>query len=77
MVDWITLLKFFITLLMDQNEKDKLSLTADERYWLERSPRRRKWDEWGSPVGLSLGWAIFIVSTGLFLYLLRLAGLLS
>ncbi|TSC59689.1 MAG: Uncharacterized protein LiPW15_709 [Parcubacteria group bacterium LiPW_15] len=62
---------------MDKNEDDKLTLTADERYWLERSPRRRKWDEWGSPVGLSLGWAIFIVSIGFFLYLLHLAGLLG
>lgn len=62
---------------MDQKENDKLSLTADERYWLERKSRRQKWDEWGSPIGLSLGFAIFIVSIGLFLYLLRLAGLLS
>lgn len=61
---------------MDQNKEDKLTLTADERYWLERKAPRQRWDEWGSPVGLSLGWAIFIVSTGLFLYLLRLAGFL-
>jgi|GEM_PF-2289455 len=66
-----------ITLLMNQKEDDKLSLTADERYWLDRKYPRRKWDEWGSPVGLSLGWAIFIVSTGFFLYLLHLAGLLQ
>jgi len=62
---------------MDKNEDDKLSLTADQRYWLERKSRRSRWDEWGSPVGLSLGWAIFIVSNGLFLYLLHLAGLLD
>jgi hypothetical protein len=62
---------------MDKNEDDKLSLSADERYWLERKHPRRRWDEWGSPVGLALGWAIFLVSTGFFLYLLHLAGLLS
>jgi len=62
---------------MDKNEDDKLSLSADTRYWLERKSPRRRWDEWGSPVGLALGWAIFLVSTGLFLYLLRLAGLLG
>ena len=61
---------------MDKNEDSKLSLTADERYWLERRLPRRRWDEWGSPVGLDIGWAILLVSTGLFLYLLRLAGLL-
>lgn len=47
---------------------------SDPRYWARR---RSKWDEWGSPVGLSLGWAIFIVSSGLFLYLLHLADLLN
>jgi hypothetical protein len=44
-------------------------------FWLKKG-RRSRWDEWGSPVGLALGWAIFIVSIGFFLYLLRLAGLL-
>lgn len=62
---------------MEKNEADKLSLTADERYWLERKLPRRRWDEWGSPVGLALGWAIALVSTGFFLYLLNLAGLLD
>lgn len=64
---------------MDKNEedKDKLSLSADERYWLERKPRRRRWDEWGSPVGLALGWAILIISIAFSLYLLHLAGFLN
>jgi len=61
---------------MDKNEDDKLSLTADERYWLERKAPRQRWDEWGSPVGLALGWAIFIVPLGLFLYLLHLSGII-
>ncbi len=43
-------------------------------YWLTR---RSRWDEWGSPVGLSLGWALFIVPLGLFLWLLHLAGLIG
>ncbi len=62
---------------MDKNEDGNLSLTEDERYWLERKMPRRRWDEWGSPVGLALGWAIFLVSIGFFLYLLHLAGLLG
>ncbi len=69
--------QFFYHNFMDKNEDDKLSLTADERYWLERKSRRTRWDEWGSPIGLSLSSAIFILSIGGFLYLLRLAGLLS
>jgi len=39
--------------------------------------RRSHWDEWGSPVGLSIGWALFIIPFGLFLWLLRLAGLIG
>jgi len=49
-------------------------MLEEPNYWLKG--RRSRWDEWGSPVGLALGWAIFIVSTGVFLYLLHLAGLL-
>jgi len=45
---------------------------ADPRYWARK---RAKWDEWGSPVGLSLGWAIFICSAGIFIYLLHISGL--
>lgn len=54
-------------------EKAVYSSMSDPKYW---SPRRHRWDEWGSPVGLSLGWAIFIIPLGIFLYLLHLAGLL-
>lgn len=38
--------------------------------------RRSHWDEWGSPVGLSLGWALFIIPLGVFLYLLHIAGII-
>jgi hypothetical protein len=31
------------------------------------------WFSWGSPIGLSLGYGITIVSTGLFIWLLALA----
>lgn len=53
-------------------------MDKDERKEHEPYPlwRRSHWDEWGSPVGLSLGWAIFIVPLGLFLWLLHLAGIL-
>ncbi len=67
---------------MDRNEEKKLTENveravyesmSDPRYWARK---RAKWDEWGSPVGLSLGWAIFVVSCAGALYLLRLAGLI-
>lgn len=50
-------------------------LLEDPDYWWKS--RRQRWDEWGSPVGLSLGWAIFIVSSGFTLYLLHLAGIIG
>lgn len=46
---------------------------SDPKYWARK---RYRWDEWGSPVGLALGWAIFIIPLGIFLYLLHLSGLL-
>lgn len=46
---------------------------SDPRYWARR---RSKWAEWGSPVGLGLGWTLFIVPLGLFIFLLHLSGLL-
>ena len=67
---------------MDKEERKKLEADAeraaydamgDPKHWVYR---RHRWDEWGSPVGLSLGWAIFIIPLGLFLYLLHLSGLL-
>jgi hypothetical protein len=54
-------------------EKAVYDSMSDPKYWARK---RYRWDEWGSPVGLSLGWAIFIIPLGIFLYLLRLAGLL-
>ena len=56
-------------------ESVQKKLLEDPDYWWKS--RRQRWDEWGSPVGLSLGWAIFIVSSGLTLYLLHLAGILG
>lgn len=49
-----------------------ISAMSDPKYWARK---RSKWDEWGSPVGLALGWAIFIVSSAFVIYLLHLAGL--
>lgn len=41
----------------------------DQEYFVKKS---MKWDGWGSPVGLG----IFLVSAGLFLFLLSQAGLM-
>lgn len=54
-------------------EKAVYDAMSDPKYW---SRKRYRWDEWGSPVGLALGWAIFIIPLGIFLYLLHLSGLL-
>ena len=68
---------------MDQEEKKQYSdgveqaikaAMSDPKYWARR---RNKWEEWGSPVGLGLGWALFIVPLGLFLWLLHIAGILQ
>ena len=55
-------------------EKAVIGAMSDEKYWARR---RWHWEEWGSPVGLSLGWALFVVSTGFTLYLLHLAGIIG
>jgi len=57
----------------EEIERAVLEGAKNEKYpiW-----RRSHWDEWGSPVGLSLGWALFIIPLGVFLYLLGLAGLI-
>ena len=67
---------------MEKEEKQKFAQTIEENL-LESARdqkyplwRRSRWDEWGSPVGLSLGWALFIVPLGVFLWLLHLAGIL-
>ncbi len=54
-------------------EKAAYTKMQDPDYWFRRS----HWDEWGSPVGLSLGWALFVVPLGLFIWLLHLAGLIG
>jgi len=68
---------------MNQKEKNKqysedvesgiITAMSDPKYWARR---RSKWDEWGSPVGLSLGWAIFVISSAFVIYLLHLSGLI-
>lgn len=65
---------------MEKEEKNELDISnaiksamSDPKYWARR---RSKWDEWSSPVGLSLAWALFIIPLGIFLYLISLAGLL-
>ncbi|MFA5157918.1 MAG: hypothetical protein WC451_01885 [Patescibacteria group bacterium] len=66
---------------MDKKEFNKAheeamqkKLLEEPDYWFK--PRRQKWDEWGSPVGLSLGWAIFVISSAFVIYLLHLSGLI-
>ena len=61
--------------MKEDTEKKILQKSSPEtsEYWAKR---RWKWDEWGSPVGLGLAWALFVIPLGLFLYLLHLAGLL-
>ncbi len=34
------------------------------------------WFSWGSPVGLGIGWTLFIVPIGIFLWLLHLANII-
>jgi hypothetical protein len=67
---------------MDKDEQKKLNndveravyeSMSDPRYWARK---RAKWDEWGSPVGLTLAWAIFVVSSAFVIYLLHLSGLI-
>lgn len=67
---------------MDQEQKQKYSVgveqgiqaaMSDPKYWAHR---RHRWEEWGSPVGLGLGWALFIIPIGVFLWLLHIAGII-
>lgn len=57
---------------MEETVQKKLLEEPD--YWLKG--RRSRWDEWGSPVGLMLSWALFIIPLGIFLYLLHLASII-
>ena len=59
---------------MNREEKEESTMTSDEEYWAKR---RTKWHECESPIGLSLGWALFIVPLGLFIELLHLAGVIK
>jgi hypothetical protein len=34
------------------------------------------WFSWGSPVGLGIGWTLFIIPVGIFLWLLHLANII-
>lgn len=63
---------------MDKEERKKLEADVERKAY-ETFPlwKRSHWDEWGSPVGLSLGWALFIIPIGIFLWLLHLAGLIG
>lgn len=54
-------------------EKVKQKMLEEPDIWWK--PRRSHWDEWGSPVGLSLCVALSLISLGLFLWLLHLAEL--
>lgn len=67
---------------MEQKEFNKAheeafqkKLLEEPDYWFKS--RRQRWDEWGSPVGLSLGWALFIIPLGVFFLLLHMAGMIN
>lgn len=72
---------------MDKAEQQKFDRDIEENVMKsvlksaqeEKFPlwRRSHWDEWGSPVGLGLNFALFIIPLGIFLYLLHLAGLIG
>jgi hypothetical protein len=53
-------------------EENLLKSAEEDKYPLWR---RSHWDEWGSPVGLTLAWAPGLVCVGVFLWLLHLAGM--
>ena len=54
-------------------EENLLKSAEEDKYPLWR---RSHWDEWGSPVGLTLAWAPGLVCVGVFLWLLHLAELI-
>ena len=51
-------------------------MSDKEDMWMKEHMRNWRawgsWFSWGSPVGLGLGYALIIVSTGVFLWLLSL-----
>ncbi|MFA6963515.1 MAG: hypothetical protein WC227_02255 [Patescibacteria group bacterium] len=56
------------------DEATKKKMLEDPEIWWK--PRRSHWDEWGSPVGLTLAWAPGLVCVGVFLWFLHLAELI-
>ena len=63
---------------MEQEKKVKEK--KYEEWWMENRLNWRAWGSWfswGSPVGLSLGWALFIIPLGIFLLLIHMAGILK
>ncbi|HET8574748.1 MAG TPA: hypothetical protein VFM02_01080 [Candidatus Paceibacterota bacterium] len=63
--------KLTFTLMSDEHKQK-----ANHPDW-EPLPWRAwgSWFSWGSPVGLGLGWALFIIPLGIFLLLLHQAGI--
>ncbi|MEI7792273.1 MAG: hypothetical protein WCI57_02190 [Candidatus Berkelbacteria bacterium] len=64
---------------MDKKEYGKAMEEAMMKQTLEAPYpmwRRAHWDEWGSPVGLTLAWAPGLVCVGIFLWFLHLAELI-
>lgn len=52
----------------DEVDKAVMDSVKDYPMW-----RRAHWDEWGSPVGLTIAWAPGLICIGVFLYFLHLA----
>jgi hypothetical protein len=52
--------------MASSSEKEKIDESM--KYWRAWG----SWFSWGSPVGLGLGYALIVVSTGVFLWLLSL-----
>ncbi|MFA7244173.1 MAG: hypothetical protein WC080_02720 [Patescibacteria group bacterium] len=66
---------------MDNKEFNKAFDEATKKKMLEEpeiwyKPRRHRWDEWGSPVGLGIWWLLFWVTPAIVIYILHLAELI-
>lgn len=57
--------------------KDWETMSDDQKeWWRDHMHNWRSWGSWfswGSPVGLGLGWALFIIPLGIFIWLWHLA----
>lgn len=64
---------------MEQNNEQAKYKTHDERrQWaLDHWKAWGSWFSWGSPVGMGIGWFLFIVGLGIFLYLIGHVGLIG